>query len=467
MASNRPFEPFSIASVMQNAEALKSMKRQSVLDDLQGQYMRGNITRAESGERRAQAVESRASTEFDQEQQVTNTRLLNMAAAEVAQNPAAASRWDPILKAAIPNWESMQGGDPAQIQAGAKQLYESTTAALTAHTRGGANGNLLSTRVLENGNIGNVYRDGRIVDTGVKAQPQNFQFEEFQLPDGRTVQGTRDQTTGAVYAMDGAMLSPPIRGNASPGSPGAAAQPQPGLGQGRAPEAELRAKELAEADAEDLQNAPKRLQSATATVNQINDNVLPVLDSAIKNSGAWTVGLLSRVQPAGSPAADLAANLKTIEADTAFNELQAMRDASPTGGALGAISEREIDLLASRRRSLLQSQSPEQFRQNATALRQQYARTAQVAAQAKQVDQLKAQLFQLERRQPPPTERIQSVRNRIAAIEDTWWDLVDAPSDGLGGSTTGPVQIESDQDYAALPSGAEFIDPEGRRRRKP
>lgn len=136
MASNRPFEPFSLASVMQNAEALKSMKRHGVLEDLQSQYLTGQIGRANAAESRANAAESRAATEFSQEQQVTNTRLLNMAAAEVAQNPAAASRWDPIIKAAIPNWEPIQGGDPAQIQAAAKQLFDSTSQALQAYNAG-------------------------------------------------------------------------------------------------------------------------------------------------------------------------------------------------------------------------------------------------------------------------------------------------------------------------------------------
>jgi hypothetical protein len=136
MSSNRPFEPFNLAAVMQNAEALKGMRRASVLDDLQAQYLGGQIKRSESAEGRAQSQEDRASTEFDQEQQVVNTRLLNMAAAEVAQNPAAAQRWDPIIKAAIPNWEPIQGGDPAQIQAAAKQLFESTSQALQAYTAG-------------------------------------------------------------------------------------------------------------------------------------------------------------------------------------------------------------------------------------------------------------------------------------------------------------------------------------------
>ena len=39
--------------------------------------------------------------------------------------------------------------------------------------------------------------------------------------------------------------------------------------------------------------------------------------------------------------------LDTVRANSAFDRLQAMRDASPTGGALGAVSERELGLLQS------------------------------------------------------------------------------------------------------------------------
>ena len=48
----------------------------------------------------------------------------------------------------------------------------------------------------------------------------------------------------------------------------------------------------------------------------------------------------------GSPAYNLRQTLLGIEATIAFDSLQAMRDASQTGGALGAVSEKEIALLA-------------------------------------------------------------------------------------------------------------------------
>lgn len=127
-----PFEPFDLARIVQNAEALKSMRSNAATEELQRQYLGQRMQNDQAQESRAAAQESRSATEFSQEQQLTNTKLLNMAAAEVATNPAAAARWDPIIKAAIPGWESVKG-DPAQIQASARKLYDSTTAALQAH----------------------------------------------------------------------------------------------------------------------------------------------------------------------------------------------------------------------------------------------------------------------------------------------------------------------------------------------
>lgn len=61
---------------------------------------------------------------------------------------------------------------------------------------------------------------------------------------------------------------------------------------------------------------------------------------------------------------DLNSTLKTIQADSAFGTLQDMRNASPTGGALGAVSERELDLLSKAKTSLEQSQSEGQLDEN-------------------------------------------------------------------------------------------------------
>lgn len=64
--------------------------------------------------------------------------------------------------------------------------------------------------------------------------------------------------------------------------------------------------------------------------------------------------------------------LKTIDAGIAFDSLQSMRDASPTGGALGQVSERELDLLKSTMTNINLNQEPQFVKQQLEQLREQY-----------------------------------------------------------------------------------------------
>lgn len=66
----------------------------------------------------------------------------------------------------------------------------------------------------------------------------------------------------------------------------------------------------------------------------------------------------------GGEAADLRAMLNTLESQVAFSVLQNMRNASKTGGALGQVSEREIDFLKNNLAALKTSQSKEGFQRN-------------------------------------------------------------------------------------------------------
>jgi hypothetical protein len=95
---------------------------------------------------------------------------------------------------------------------------------------------------------------------------------------------------------------------------------------------------------------------------------------AIINESPWlTTGLLGGILKSwgGTPAADTAALLDTIGANIAFDRLQAMRDSSPTGGALGQVTERELALLQATAGAIAQSQSAEQLLFNLTRLEQQ------------------------------------------------------------------------------------------------
>lgn len=77
----------------------------------------------------------------------------------------------------------------------------------------------------------------------------------------------------------------------------------------------------------------------------------------------------------GTEARDLSANLETIQANLGFDALQDMRDASPTGGALGQVTEKEIRFLQGLIESLDQAQSPSQLRSNLQQLRKGVQKT--------------------------------------------------------------------------------------------
>lgn len=75
----------------------------------------------------------------------------------------------------------------------------------------------------------------------------------------------------------------------------------------------------------------------------------------------------------GTDAADLSALLDTIGANISFDYLNQMRQQSPTGGALGNVTERELALLQATAGSLSQSQSAEQLVANLDRLEKQFA----------------------------------------------------------------------------------------------
>lgn len=81
-------------------------------------------------------------------------------------------------------------------------------------------------------------------------------------------------------------------------------------------------------------------------------------------------GLLSNIS--GTDAYDAGQLIQTISANTGFDRLQAMRDSSPTGGALGAINQTEMKLLQSALGNLNQYQSKEQIVDNLNRVRNIY-----------------------------------------------------------------------------------------------
>ena len=92
-------------------------------------------------------------------------------------------------------------------------------------------------------------------------------------------------------------------------------------------------------------------------------SVLNEVKDAQKLVGYSTVGVGGALRGLPmTPARDLDAKLTSIKANLGFDRLQQMRDASPTGGALGQVAVQELVALQSTVASLDQLQSPEQMR---------------------------------------------------------------------------------------------------------
>ena len=126
-----------------------------------------------------------------------------------------------------------------------------------------------------------------------------------------------------------------------------------------------------EKEVSDSESAQKRKNKADAFKAA---GIINTIDTALSQVGGGTAGLGGVIMKklAGSEAVDLEANLETIQANLGFDQLQAMRDASPTGGALGQVSERELIALQSTVASLKQEQSPEQLRANINKIKKHY-----------------------------------------------------------------------------------------------
>ena len=105
-------------------------------------------------------------------------------------------------------------------------------------------------------------------------------------------------------------------------------------------------------------------ESAARSGGIVTEDIGIALDS-LKDNGNWAAGMGSFLQSIpGTEAKSLSGLLQTIKANVGFDRLQQMRDASKTGGALGAINKSEMDLLQAVMGSLDQSQSPEDLMRN-------------------------------------------------------------------------------------------------------
>lgn len=190
---------------------------------------------------------------------------------------------------------------------------------------------------------------GFVLQPGVQVVDDGNQNRIIQKPSGATVSTTPksgNPATGDVAIPD-------------PSAPG-------GIRYGQAPgsqaalEADAKRREQQEKDEKLLAQNAKARQQATL----VRSTVASALEAAKKNWSA--TGLPGQISQfvGGTPARDLQGLVDTIKSNISIDNLMEMRANSPTGGALGNVSNADIALLASTIASLDITQGVEQFKKN-------------------------------------------------------------------------------------------------------
>ena len=131
----------------------------------------------------------------------------------------------------------------------------------------------------------------------------------------------------------------------------------------------------------ELQEAQDKRDTRETQAGNAATVVLQDIDKAIGQVSGWTAGVGSKLAAIpGTDARDLQASLDTVRANIGFDRLQQMREASPTGGALGGIAIQELQMLQAVMGSLDAAQSPGQLRANLQRLKEIYEPIARKAA---------------------------------------------------------------------------------------
>jgi hypothetical protein len=118
----------------------------------------------------------------------------------------------------------------------------------------------------------------------------------------------------------------------------------------------------------------KPVEEARAELARIIQQIDGIAADANDNGGWLETGYLgsfNRDRP-GSAAFDLQEKLKTIDANSAFAKLSQMRAESPTGGALGNVTEKELEFLKSTIANLNPNQSHAEFLRSLKTARDHY-----------------------------------------------------------------------------------------------
>ncbi len=195
-----------------------------------------------------------------------------------------------------------------------------------------------------------------------KPEKEKDQWSDPYQMGGATVQ--RNQMTGEIRT---AVSRPPVT-NVGVGGLG-----KPPSGYRWNPSGELEAIPGGPA-AQKQTDAQRKSAVAVKAVSDKADRTIATIDQALGKVGTFTTGIpgaVTRKIP-GTPAFDLNALVDSVKANIGFDTLTEMRQVSPTGGALGQVTERELQFLQSAVASLETAQSEAQVVNALKKLRTHY-----------------------------------------------------------------------------------------------
>lgn len=120
----------------------------------------------------------------------------------------------------------------------------------------------------------------------------------------------------------------------------------------------------AEAGARTLSEAKKKENKAKIQQTMATSNVVAAVDQALEHVNkpgvvGFGADMARKYLPGGMPPHRYDSAVATIDANTAISALQSMRESSPSGGALGNVTDFENKMLASTIANLKRSQAPE------------------------------------------------------------------------------------------------------------
>lgn len=212
-------------------------------------------------------------------------------------------------------------------------------------------------------------------ETAIGTFDKSGRFRPIDTPGFRPTPGIKTVDTGTGTMVIDTRTGQPIQGRPQAGQP-MQQGPQPMQGAPQAPPmsggyipkdvaGEARGKKVGAEQAELMANKGKNEQALTQLESQwrlVDDTITDALKRVDWTNAGFIGGKVSKIE--GTPAFDLAKVLETIKGNIGFDKLQSMRENSPTGGALGQVSDFENRLLQSVRGAIEQGQSPGQLRAN-------------------------------------------------------------------------------------------------------